>query len=110
MPKKSVRDMTKLERMRHSLSNRVFRAVLFGSVSLGVICLLIGLGLYATACCFASKTFSDTSSRIEQQNYKKPQTPNLLRSAALFFLHFILYRINIASPKLKNLYFSFTAI
>ncbi len=44
MPKKSVRDMTKLERMRHSLSNRVFRAVLFGSVSLGVICLMIGLG------------------------------------------------------------------
>ncbi len=49
MPKKSVREMTKLERMRHSLSNRVFRSVLLGSVLLGVICLLIGLGLYTAA-------------------------------------------------------------
>lgn len=49
MPKKSVREMTKLERMRHSLSNRVFRSVLLGSVLLGAICLLIGLGLYTAA-------------------------------------------------------------
>ena len=49
MPKKSVREMTRLERMRHSLSSRVFRAVLFGSILLGVICLLIGLGLYTVA-------------------------------------------------------------
>lgn len=49
MPRKSVREMTKLERMRHSLSNRVFRNVLFGSVMLGLICLLIGLSLYTVA-------------------------------------------------------------
>ena len=49
MPKKSVREMTRLERMRHSLSSRVFRSVLFGSVLLGAICLLIGLGLYTAA-------------------------------------------------------------
>ena len=49
MPKKSVREMTKLERLRHSLSNRVFRSVLLGSVLLGAICLLIGLGLYTAA-------------------------------------------------------------
>ena len=49
MPKKSVREMTKLERMRHSLSSRVFRAVLLGSVLLGVVCLMIGLSLYSIA-------------------------------------------------------------
>ena len=49
MPKKSVREMTMRERQRHSLSSRVFRAVLFGSVLLGAICLLIGLGLYTAA-------------------------------------------------------------
>ena len=49
MPKKSVREMTKLERVRHSLSNRVFRVVLLGSVLLGLICLLIGLSLYTVA-------------------------------------------------------------
>lgn len=49
MPKKSVRDMTKQERRRHSLSGRMFRSVLFGSVMLGLICLLIGLSLYTVA-------------------------------------------------------------
>ena len=49
MPKKSVREMTKLERMRHSLSSRVFRAVLLGSVLLCVVCLMIGLSLYSIA-------------------------------------------------------------
>ena len=49
MLKKSVREMTMLERMRHSLSSRVFRAVLLGVVLLGVVCLLIGLSLYTIA-------------------------------------------------------------
>lgn len=49
MPKKSVREMTKLERMRHSLESRVFHAVLLGSVLLGLVCLIIGLGLYTVA-------------------------------------------------------------
>ncbi len=49
MPKKSVREMTKLERMRYSLSSRVFRAVLIGSILLGIVCLMIGLSLYTVA-------------------------------------------------------------
>ncbi len=49
MPKKSVREMTKLERMRHSLSSRIFRFVLLGSVLLGAVCLIIGLSLYTAA-------------------------------------------------------------
>ena len=49
MAKKSVRDMTKPERNRHSLSSRMFRAVLFGSIILGIICLMIGLSLYTVA-------------------------------------------------------------
>lgn len=49
MPKKSVREMTKLERMRYSLSSRMFRSVLLGSVLLGIVCLLIGLSLYTVA-------------------------------------------------------------
>ena len=40
MAKKSVREMTKLERVRHSLSSRIFRVVLLGSVLLGIVCLL----------------------------------------------------------------------
>ena len=49
MPKKSVREMTKLERMRYSLSSRIFRFVILGSVLLGVVCLIIGLSLYSVA-------------------------------------------------------------
>ena len=49
MPKKSVREMTKRERIRHSLSSRIFRFVLLGSVLLGIVCLLIGLSLYTVA-------------------------------------------------------------
>ena len=49
MPKKSVREMTKLERMRYSLSSRIFRFVLLGSVLLGIVCLMIGLSLYSVA-------------------------------------------------------------
>ena len=49
MPKKSVREMSKLERLRHSLSGRIFRFVVLGSVLLGLVCLLIGLSLYSVA-------------------------------------------------------------
>lgn len=49
MPKKSVREMTRLERMRHSLSSRIVRFVLLGSVLLGIVCLVIGLSLYTVA-------------------------------------------------------------
>jgi len=49
MPEKSIREMTVLERKHYSLQARVFRATLAGSVVLGLIALLIGLGLYTTA-------------------------------------------------------------
>lgn len=41
--------MTKLERMRYSLSSRIFRFVILGSVLLGIVCLIIGLSLYSVA-------------------------------------------------------------
>ena len=49
MAKKSVREMTKLERLRRSLSGRIFRFVLLGSLLLGLVCLVIGLSLYTMA-------------------------------------------------------------
>ena len=49
MPKKRIREMTWLQRMRYSLSSRIFRIVLLGSVLLGTVCLLIGLSLYTIA-------------------------------------------------------------
>ena len=49
MPVKSVREMSALERRHHSLEARVFHAAMLGSVILGVVSLLIGLGLYSYA-------------------------------------------------------------
>ena len=49
MAKKSIREMTRLERMRYSLSSRISRFMLLGSVLLGIVCLLIGLSLYTVA-------------------------------------------------------------
>ena len=49
MPEKTVREMSANERKHYSLSARVFRATLMGSVILGVVALLIGLGLYVSA-------------------------------------------------------------
>ncbi|MBQ6595904.1 MAG: SpoIIE family protein phosphatase [Clostridia bacterium] len=46
MPDKSVRDMTEREQLHHSLSARVFRATLVGSVVLGLMALIVGLGAY----------------------------------------------------------------
>ena len=49
MPEKSVREMSALERKHYSLEARVFHAALMGSVILGIVSLLIGLGLYSNA-------------------------------------------------------------
>ena len=49
MAKKSIREMTRLERMHYSLSSRISRFMLLGSVLLGIVCLLIGLSLYTVA-------------------------------------------------------------
>ena len=49
MPEKSIREMSVMERKHYSLQARVFRATLLGSVVLGLVALLIGLGLYTSA-------------------------------------------------------------
>ena len=49
MPEKTVREMSRLERARHSLANRVFHSTIFGSIILGLTAMAIGLGLYTYA-------------------------------------------------------------
>ena len=49
MPKKTVREMTDLERKHYSLSARVFHAVIMGSAILGLVAFCIGMGLYTLA-------------------------------------------------------------
>ena len=44
--KKTFREMSDSERARHSLSARIFRATLMGSIVFGVVGLVVGLGLY----------------------------------------------------------------
>ena len=47
MNKKTVREMSKRERKRHSLSAKTFRAAVFGNIMIGLVLLIIGLGLYS---------------------------------------------------------------
>ncbi|MBO4839296.1 MAG: SpoIIE family protein phosphatase [Lachnospiraceae bacterium] len=49
MPEKSVRDMTKWERMRYSLAARIFRSVNLVSFLFGLFSLVVGVALYAYA-------------------------------------------------------------
>ena len=49
MPEKTIREMSATERRHYSLSARVFRSTLMGSVILGLVSLAIGLGLYTSA-------------------------------------------------------------
>ncbi|MBQ1502231.1 MAG: PP2C family protein-serine/threonine phosphatase [Firmicutes bacterium] len=49
MPDKSVREMSKLERLHYSLPSRVFHTTILGSLILSLVALLIGLGLYTVA-------------------------------------------------------------
>ena len=49
MPEKSVREMSAAERKHYSLAAKVFHTTLIGSVILGLVALLIGLGLYTYA-------------------------------------------------------------
>ena len=46
MPKKTIREMSDLERKRHSLARKTFNSTLMGAVVLGVAALIIGLGIY----------------------------------------------------------------
>ncbi len=47
MPNKSIREMTQWEVFRNSLEAKVFHMVLLGSVLLGTVALMIGLGMYS---------------------------------------------------------------
>ena len=49
MTKKSIREMTAIEKKRHSLSIRVFRMTIIGAAVLGAVVLVIGLSLYTYA-------------------------------------------------------------
>ena len=49
MPKKTVREMTMIERQHYSLSARVFHSTIMGSILMGLVALLVGLGLYTYA-------------------------------------------------------------
>ena len=49
MPKKSVREMSELERKHYSLAARIFHAAERHFIILGFICFLIGLGMYLGA-------------------------------------------------------------
>ena len=49
MQTKNFRDMNEFERRHHSLSAKLFRDALLGSLALGILSLVIGLGLYAAA-------------------------------------------------------------
>ena len=46
MPEKTVREMSEMQRKRHSLEAKTFRATLVGCIALGIVMLLVGLGLY----------------------------------------------------------------
>ena len=60
MPEKSVREMGALERKHYSLSGKVFRLVIIGSLILGLVAFAIGLGLYTVALTgkYISESFS----------------------------------------------------
>ena len=47
MPQKTIREMSELERKHNSLAARVFHSTIIGSIILGVIALLIGLGMFS---------------------------------------------------------------
>ena len=49
MPKKTVREMTALERQHYSLSARVFHSTVMGAIIMGSVALIVGLGLYLYA-------------------------------------------------------------
>ena len=49
MPEKTVREMSTLERKHRSLAARVFHAAAIHSVILGLLCFLIGFGMYLNA-------------------------------------------------------------
>ena len=49
MTEKSIREMSARQRARRSLASRVFRMLTVHSLLLGLLCFLIGLGMYMDA-------------------------------------------------------------
>ena len=47
MPKKSIREMNRLERNHFSLESKTFRSTIMGAIVLGVAALILGLGVYS---------------------------------------------------------------
>ena len=46
MPKKTIKEMSRWELRHYSLETKTFRAVLMGSLLLGIVALILGVGLY----------------------------------------------------------------
>ena len=46
MPKKTVREMNRMERQHYSLGSKTFRSTIMGATILGLAALIIGLGIY----------------------------------------------------------------
>ena len=46
MPEKSIREMTKWERIHYSLAGKVFRITVLGAIILGLAAFLVGFGMY----------------------------------------------------------------
>lgn len=46
MPKKSIREMSNLEKKHYSLEAKTFRSTIMGALILGLAALIIGLGIY----------------------------------------------------------------
>ena len=70
MPAKSVREMTRIERLRHSLGARTFHAVLLLSILIGVLAVAFGITLYAytakTEYTQAAEHLADTAGSVMQ--------------------------------------------
>ena len=49
MPEKTVREMSELEKRRYSLETRMFHTTLLGSVLVGLVAFVVGLGLYTVS-------------------------------------------------------------
>ena len=46
MRKKSVREMSKVERFHYSLEARMFQSIARYTIILGLVCFILGLGMY----------------------------------------------------------------
>ena len=71
MPKKTVREMNRWEKLHYSLNARVFHATVMGAAVLGLVALLIGLGLYTYSLISRYVGETDTLSRSASSIIRK---------------------------------------